>query len=82
MKRVWWAAKIAVLAAALYCILSPGGSHALPVVRAEGCDTSYNCNRSLNGGCHCSADSDCSGCFRRNNDPSCGRCADNAEIYE
>jgi hypothetical protein len=33
MKRLWWVIRIAVIAAASYCIFAPGGSQALPNVK-------------------------------------------------
>lgn len=80
MKRVWLVAKVAVLVAASYCIFTPGGTQALPNVRAEGCNTSDACWRNTtNNSCYCSVTviggQGCSGCFTKNNDTGCGSCS-------
>lgn len=80
MKRVWWVARVAVLAAASYCIFAPGGPYTLRNVRAAGCDTSYKCARNSDNNCYCPivtiGGPGCNGCFVPNNSTSCGSCSE------
>jgi len=82
MKRVWWAVRIAVLAAASYCIFAPGGSYTLRNVRAAGCDTSQTCARNADNNCYCPVvhmdGTGCHGCFVPNGSSGCGSCSGGA----
>ena len=69
MRKVWWVVRIAVIVAASYCIVAPGGSYTLSKVQAEeaGCDTSQACARNSDNNCYCPSVTiggpGCSGCF-------------------
>ena len=79
MKRLWWVIRIAVIAAASYCIFAPGGSQALPNVQAEGCNTSTTCARNSSNNCYCPdvviGGPGCTGCFVPNGSSGCGSCS-------
>ena len=86
MKILWWVIRIAVIAAASYCIFATGGSQALPNVQAEGCNTSTTCARNSNNNCYCPdvviGGEGCNGCFVRNGSPGCGTCSSGAAEIE
>lgn len=86
MKRVWWVFRIAALVAASYCIFTPGGSHTLQNVRADGCDTSNSCARNSSSNCYCPVQTiggkGCEGCYVPNNSSGCGTCSGGAVLSE
>jgi hypothetical protein len=84
MKRVWWIVRIAVILAASYCIIAPGGAYTLHKVRAdsEGCNTSTTCARNSQNNCYCPdvvvGGPGCNGCFVPNGSSGCGSCSSGA----
>jgi hypothetical protein len=83
MKRLWWIVRIAVIVAASYCIVTPGGAYTLYKVQAdegEGCNTNTSCSRnSQTQACYCPdvviGGKGCTGCFVPNGSTSCGSCS-------
>jgi len=86
MKKVWWIVRIAVIVAASYCILAPGGSYTLNNVSANGCDTSEACARNSDNNCYCPTvtigGAGCTGCFIKNGSSGCGTCSGGAGLND
>lgn len=88
MKKLWWVVRIAVIVAASYCFLAPGGSYSLSKVQAEegGCDNSVTCARNSDNNCYCPSVTiggpGCTGCFVKNGSSGCGTCSSGPSLIE
>ena len=86
MRRVWWIIRIAVIVAASYCIVAPGGAYNLRNAQAadeeEGCNTATTCARNSQNNCYCPdvviGGKGCTGCFVPNGSSGCGSCSGGA----